>query len=132
MWAREGTCPNGLVRLSRCRTTRSGPPRGGTSIESRDSGPDKRQEEKMRKTTAAVVATLAALALGSAALATMDIQKEYKAKDPMVNCQTCHVPKMPKKDAAELNAFGKTVKAVKGKDGKIDWSKVKVPTPPAS
>jgi len=50
-----------------------------------------------------------------------------KAKDPKANCATCHVPKMPKKDAAELNDFGKTVKAAKGKDGKVDWSKVKVP-----
>ena len=81
----------------------------------------------MRKTTTAVLATLAAVALGSGALATMDIQKEYKAKDPKANCATCHVPKMPKKDAAELNDFGKTVKAAKSKDGKVDWSKVKVP-----
>ena len=81
----------------------------------------------MRKTTTAVVATLAAFVMGSAALATMDIQKEYKAKDPKANCASCHVPKMPKKDAAELNDFGKTVKAAKSKDGKIDWSKVKVP-----
>ena len=81
----------------------------------------------MRKTTTAVFATLAAVALGSAALATMDIQKEYKAKDPKANCASCHVPKMPKKDAAELNDFGKTVKDAKDKDGKIDWSKVKVP-----
>jgi uncharacterized protein YdgA (DUF945 family) len=86
----------------------------------------------MRKTTTAVVAALAAIALGSSSLATMDIQKEYKAKDSKANCQTCHVPKIPKKDAAELNDFGKTVKAAKAKDGKIDWSKVKVPTPPAS
>ena len=86
----------------------------------------------MKKTTTAVIAALAAIALGSSSLATMEIQKEYKAKDPKANCQTCHVPKMPKKDAAELNAFGTTVKAAKGKDGKIDWSKVKVPAPPAS
>ena len=86
----------------------------------------------MRKTTTAVVAALAAIALGSSSLATMDIQKEYKAKDPKANCASCHVPKIPKKDAAELNAFGKTVKGAKGKDGKIDWSKVEVPTPPAS
>jgi len=86
----------------------------------------------MRKTTTAVVATLAAVVLGSAALATMDIQKEYKAKDPKANCASCHVPKMPKKDAAELNDFGKTVKSAKAKDGKVDWSKVKVPAPPAS
>lgn len=81
----------------------------------------------MKKTTTAVVATLAAVALGSAALATMEFQKEYKAKDPKANCATCHVPKMPKKGAAELNAFGKTVEAAKGKDGKVDWSKVKAP-----
>jgi hypothetical protein len=81
----------------------------------------------MRKTTTAVIATLAAVVLGSAALATMDIQKEYKAKDPKANCANCHVAKMPKKEAAELNDFGKTVKAAKGKDGKVDWSKVKVP-----
>ena len=86
----------------------------------------------MRKTTTAVVATLAAVVMGSAALATMDIQKEYKAKDAKANCQSCHVAKMPKKEAAELNDFGKTVKAAQGKDKKVDWSKVKVPPPPAS
>jgi hypothetical protein len=86
----------------------------------------------MKKTTTAVVAALAAIALGSSSLATMDIQKEYKAKDPKANCSSCHVPKMPKKDAAELNDFGKTVKGAKAKDGKIDWTKVKVPAPPAS
>ena len=86
----------------------------------------------MKKTTTAVASALAALALGSASLATMDIQKEFKAKDPKANCQSCHVPKMPKKDAADLNDFGKTVKGAKDKDGKIDWSKVKVPTPQAS
>jgi hypothetical protein len=86
----------------------------------------------MKKTTAAVVAALAAIALGSSSLATMDIQKEYKAKDPKANCQTCHVAKMPKKEAAELNDYGKTVKGAKGKDGKIDWSKVKIPAPAAS
>ena len=86
----------------------------------------------MKKTTTAVLAALAAIALGSSSLATMDIQKEYKAKDPKANCASCHVPKMAKKDAAELNDFGKTVKGAKDKDGKIDWSKVKVPAPPAS
>jgi hypothetical protein len=86
----------------------------------------------MRKTAAAVVATLAAVALGSAALATMDIQKEYKTKDPKANCASCHVAKIPKKEAAELNDFGKTVKGAKDKDGRIDWSKVKVPAPATS
>lgn len=81
----------------------------------------------MKKTTTAVVATLAALALGSSALATMDMQKEYKSKDASANCASCHVDKMPKKDKHDLNDFGKTVKGAKGADGKVDWSKVKAP-----
>jgi galactitol-specific phosphotransferase system IIB component len=86
----------------------------------------------MKKTTNAVIATLAVLALGSSALATMDIQKEYKAKDAKANCASCHVAKMPKKGAADLNDFGKTVVAAKGKDGKIDWTKVAAPAAPAA
>ena len=81
----------------------------------------------MKKTTAAVVVTLASIALGSSSLATMDTLKQYKEKDPSANCTTCHKDKMPKKESHELNDFGKTVLAAKGKDGKIDWSKVKVP-----
>ncbi len=81
----------------------------------------------MKKTTTAVLVTLSALALASTGLATMEIQKEYKAKDPAAKCQTCHTAAMPKKDSAELNDFGKTVKAAQGKDKKIDWSKVKAP-----
>lgn len=78
----------------------------------------------MKKTTTAVIATIAALALGSSALATMDIQKEYKAKDPKANCASCHTEKMPKKDKADLNDLGKKVKGATGADGKVDWSKV--------
>jgi hypothetical protein len=85
------------------------------------------RRDEMKKTTAAVIATFAALAFGTTTLATMEIQKEYKAKDPKANCATCHKEKMPKKGAAELNDFGKTVKAAQGKDGKVDWSKVKAP-----
>ena len=81
----------------------------------------------MKKTATALVAAVAALALGSSALATMEIQKEYKAKDAKANCASCHVEKMPKKETAGLNDFGKTVKAAKGADGKIDWAKVTVP-----
>ena len=81
----------------------------------------------MKNTTAAVVVTLTSLALGSSGLATMDIMKEYKAKDAAANCLSCHKDKMPKKEAHELNDFGKTVQAAKGKDGKIDWTKVKAP-----
>jgi hypothetical protein len=32
--------------------------------------------------------------------------------------------KLPKKGAGARNDFGKKVEAAKGKDGKIDWSKV--------
>lgn len=78
----------------------------------------------MKKTTAAVIAAVAALALGSSALATMEFNKEYKAKDPKATCATCHVDKMPKKEKHDMNDFGKKVLEAKGKDGKIDWSKV--------
>ena len=81
----------------------------------------------MKKTTSAAIALLATLALGSSALATMEIHKEYKAKDPKANCATCHVDKMPKKESHAMNDFGKTVLAAKGKDGKIDWAKVPAP-----
>ena len=78
----------------------------------------------MRKTTGTVIAAVAALALGTSALATMEIQKEYKAKDPKASCASCHVDKMPKKEKHEMNDFGKKVLEAKGKDGKIDWAKV--------
>jgi hypothetical protein len=78
----------------------------------------------MKKTTTTVIAMLAALGLASSALATMEIQKEYKAKDATAKCSTCHVAAMPKKGASEANDFGKKVLAAKGKDGKIDWAKV--------
>jgi len=80
----------------------------------------------MKKTTAAV-AVITSLVLGSTGFATMDMQKEYKAKDPAANCATCHTEKMPKKESAGLNDFGKTVKAAQGADKKVDWSKVKAP-----
>jgi len=83
----------------------------------------------MKKTIATVIATLAALGLASSALATMDIQKEYKAKDATAKCTTCHAAAMPKKGAADLNDFGKKVGEAKGKDGKIDWAKVPAAAP---
>lgn len=86
----------------------------------------------MKRFSAAVVSILAMLAVSGSALATMDIYKELKAKESTVTCQSCHVPKMPKKDAAELNDFGKTVKAAKGKDGKVDWTKVTYKAPAAT
>lgn len=84
----------------------------------------------MKGIPAAIVTTLA-LAVSGSGLATMEIHKEFKAKESAATCQSCHVAKMPKKEAHELNDFGKTVKAAKGKDGKIDWSKVsyKAPAP---
>jgi hypothetical protein len=78
----------------------------------------------MKKTTSAVIAVLASLALGSSALATQEIFKEYKAKNATANCASCHVDKMPKKEKHDLNDFGKTVKAARGADGKVDWAKV--------
>jgi len=82
------------------------------------------------KKTITAILTIASFAFGSAALATMDYQKEYKAKDPAAKCQTCHKDAMPKKDGPkDLNDFGKTVKAAQGADKKIDWAKV---TPPAA
>ncbi|MCL4809105.1 MAG: hypothetical protein KJ062_15155 [Thermoanaerobaculia bacterium] len=81
----------------------------------------------MRKLTNAAVVVIVALAVSGSALATMEIQKEYRAKDPKASCLTCHVDKLPKKDKHESNDFGKKVAEAKGKDGKIDWSKVPAP-----
>jgi uncharacterized protein HemX len=86
-----------------------------------------KRRNEMKNTTTAVLATLTALALGSTGLATMEIQKEYKAKDPAAKCESCHTAKLPKKETAELNDFGKKVKAAQGKDKKIDWTKVPAP-----
>ena len=82
------------------------------------------------KKTAIALMTIGSFVCGSAALATMDIQKEYKAKDATAKCATCHKDAMPKKDkkeTQELNDFGKTVKAAQGADKKIDWAKVSAP-----
>ena len=77
----------------------------------------------MKKTSILVV--LVAAAIGTTAFATMEIQKEYKAKKADAKCADCHTAAMPKKGAADLNDLGKSVAAAKGKDGKIDWTKVK-------
>jgi len=77
----------------------------------------------MKKTSIAV-AVVASIVAGSSALATMEIHKEYKAKNADAKCDSCHTVKLPKKGAADLNDFGKTVKAAKGADGKVDWTKV--------
>lgn len=81
----------------------------------------------MRKLTNAAVVVIVALAVSGSSLATMEIHKEYRKKDPKASCLTCHVDKLPKKDKHESNDFGKKVAEAKGKDGKIDWSKVPAP-----
>jgi hypothetical protein len=84
----------------------------------------------MKRTTKSLLIALASLAVASTAFATMDISKEFKVKNPDAKCNTCHVPSLPKKGAADRNDFGKKVEAAKGKDGKIDWTKVPA-APPA-
>jgi len=85
----------------------------------------------MKRISAGIVTTIASLALAGSALATQEIYKEFKVKESEAKCKTCHVAAMPKKGASDLNDFGKTVQAAKGKDGKIDWTKVtyKAPAP---
>jgi hypothetical protein len=78
----------------------------------------------MKKPVSTAIAVVASLALCGSALATMEIHKEYKAKDAKANCASCHVDKMPKKEKHDLNDFGKKVLEAKGKDGKIDWAKI--------
>jgi hypothetical protein len=60
--------------------------------------------------------------------ADLEIQKQAKAAGVNVkNCQDCHVDKLPKKDAHELNDAGKWLVAEKEKRGasKVDgaWMK---------
>jgi len=47
------------------------------------------------------------------ASATLKEMKAYKEAfpDAQVKCATCHTAPMPKKDAAELNAYGQAAKA---------------------
>lgn len=50
--------------------------------------------------------------------ASLDIQKQAKAAGADAkNCQACHVDKLPKKDAHELNDAGKWLVAEKEKRG---------------
>jgi hypothetical protein len=56
------------------------------------------------------------VAFSTVSTASMNIQKEAKAAGVDVkNCQHCHVDKMPKKDAHELNDVGKWLMAEKDK-----------------
>jgi hypothetical protein len=70
--------------------------------------------------------SLLALGFAGSLFATMDEQKAFVAKYPdakakLGKCSTCHAKPMPKKDDAELNAFGKDLKET-GKPA--DYSKV--------
>ena len=64
---------------------------------------------RVSKTTIASALVAAAwLTMGGVASATMPLQKKAKeAGFPATSCQYCHVDKLPKKDAHELNDRGK-------------------------
>lgn len=81
----------------------------------------------MKKSRITVLAAIAALGVGTAALATMDAQKQFAAAYPdaktLAKCSTCHVKPMPKKGDSEENAYGKAL----GKPdaaGKYDFAKI--------
>ncbi len=83
----------------------------------------------MKKTTISVLALLLTLGLGTSLLATMDIQKAFKAKYPEAKaingkCSTCHMMALPKKDGDHKNnAYGLDVAKTK-KDGKYDFAAI--------
>ena len=72
---------------------------------------------------AAALAAAVALVAGSA-LATVDLQKQFKVKypDAKLNCTSCHAKAMPKKGDAAVNKFGADMNKVKGKDGTYDFA----------
>lgn len=84
----------------------------------------------MKKTTAAVLVAVLAIVLGSAAVATMDMQKDMNAKYPTAKakCASCHVKAMAKKGDAEVNAFGKDMMKFvvdpKAEKKTFDWAKL--------
>ena len=68
------------------------------------------------------------LALGGVASATMPMQKKAKELGfEAANCQYCHVAKLPKKDAHEMNDRGKWLIAEKdkqkAKEVDVSWLK---------
>ncbi len=84
----------------------------------------------MKKTTISVLALLLTLGLGTSLLATMEIQKEFKAKYPeakAVNgkCSTCHMMALPEEGRRprRTTPTASTVKATK-KDGKYDFAAI--------
>ena len=85
----------------------------------------------MKKSVAAVVLVLFAIAMSSTLLATLDNQKQFAAKYPdakaLAKCSTCHVKPLPKKEDHELNAYGKDLqKTIDPKDAKktLNFEKV--------
>jgi hypothetical protein len=81
------------------------------------------------KATAGVALVAAAwLVMGGVASATMPLQKKAKeAGFDATNCQYCHVDKLPKKDAHEMNDRGKWLvtqkDAKKAKEVDVTWLK---------
>jgi len=75
------------------------------------------------------------LAFAPPARATMDLQKKAKEAGiaAVTSCQSCHVAKMPKKDAHELNEMGqwlaKEKDTRKAKDIDVTWLKSYTPPP---
>jgi mono/diheme cytochrome c family protein len=62
----------------------------------------------MKRTLMSSGLALAVLCLPAVAGATVEMQKQAKAAGATVaNCSACHVAKMPKKDAFDLNDKGK-------------------------
>ena len=63
---------------------------------------------KTRIGTVAALLVAASLGMSGVAMATMDIQKKAKAAGyEATSCQYCHVDKLPKKEAHEMNDRGK-------------------------
>ena len=83
--------------------------------------------KKSRITVLAAVAALCVVGIGTAALATMDAQKQFGAAYPdakaLAKCSTCHAKAMPKKGEADVNAYGKALGKA-DKDGKYDFAKI--------
>ena len=87
----------------------------------------------MKRLIFLAVAGTVALGFAVPARATIDLQKQAKAAGAKAdNCAACHVAKMPKKDAHELNDAGKWLQAQKTerKAEKIDGAWMKDYKPP--
>lgn len=84
---------------------------------------------RVKAATAGVALVAGAwLAMGGVASATMPLQKKAKeAGFDATSCQYCHVDKLPKKDAHEMNDRGKWLVAQKdtkkAKEVDVTWLK---------